>query len=83
MTCMRDPVERIMSMYNFFKTQLFYFRPGNPDVDFYLWYINKDVLRPMLTPKQYFMINLSKFMVEMVGTSRCGRSVSKAIADER
>lgn len=53
MTCMRDPVKRMMSMYNFFKTQLFYFRPGTPDVDFYLWYINKDVLRPMLASKQY------------------------------
>ena len=26
----------------------------------------------MLTPKQYFMINLSKFMVEMVGTCVLG-----------
>lgn len=52
-TCMRDPIKRIMSMYNFFKTQLFYMRPDSSDVDFYLWYINKDVLRPMLITKQY------------------------------
>lgn len=52
-TCLRDPVKRMMSMYNFFKTQLFYMRPDSPDVDFYLWYVNKDVLRPMLITKQY------------------------------
>ena len=52
-TCLRDPVNRMMSMYNFFKTQLFYMRPDSPDVDFYLWYVNKDVLRPMLITKQY------------------------------
>lgn len=52
-TCLRDPVSRVMSMYNFFKTQLLYLNPKSPDVDFYLWYTNKDVIRPMPTVKQY------------------------------
>jgi len=52
-TCMRDPVSRMMSMYNFFKTQMLYFNPAIGDIDFYLWFINKDIIRPMLVVKQY------------------------------
>jgi len=33
-TCLRDPVDRLMSMYNFFKTQLKYMDPDQTDVDF-------------------------------------------------
>ena len=53
LTCVRDPISRIMSMYNFYRTQLFYLNPDSPDVDFYLWFINKDVIRPMPVTKQY------------------------------
>lgn len=52
-TCLRDPIDRMMSMYNFFKTQLKYMDPDQTDVDFYLWFINKDVMRPMRFTKQY------------------------------
>jgi hypothetical protein len=52
-TCLRDPIERMMSMYNFFKTQLFHINKNSLDVDFYLWYTNKDVIRPMPAVKQY------------------------------
>lgn len=52
-TCVREPISRIMSMYNFYRTQLFYLNPDANDIDFYLWFINKDVLRPMPVTKQY------------------------------
>lgn len=52
-TCLRDPIERMMSMYNFYKTQLHYMNPDVGDIDFYLWFINKDVIRPMNVTKQY------------------------------
>jgi len=53
MTCLRDPIDRMMSMYNFFKTQLLYLNPNCGDIDFYFWFINKDIVRPMLVVKQY------------------------------
>jgi len=53
MTCLRDPIDRMMSMYNFYKTQLLYMYPNSGDVDFYLWFINKDVIRPFQGLKQY------------------------------
>ena len=43
----------MMSMYNFYRTQMFYMNPDSPDIDFYLWFINKDVIRPMFVVKQY------------------------------
>jgi hypothetical protein len=53
-TCVRDPIERMMSMYNFYKTQLAYMNPDvNGDIDFYTWFINKDVIRPMAITTQY------------------------------
>ena len=52
-TCVRDPISRIMSMYNFYRTQILYMNPDSPDIDFYMWFINKDVLRPMPVTKQY------------------------------
>ena len=53
MTCLRNPISRIMSMYNFYRTQILYMNPDSPDIDFYLWFINKDVIRPMQVTKQY------------------------------
>ncbi len=52
-TCLRHPISRIMSMYNFYRTQLFYLNPDSNDIDFYLWFINKDVIRPMFVSKQF------------------------------
>ena len=52
-TCLRNPISRMMSMYNFYRTQMFYMNPDSPDIDFYLWFINKDVIRPMFVVKQY------------------------------
>lgn len=47
-TALRDPVERIMSQYNFVRSQLHYMNPQNPtELDFYTWFINKDQFRPM------------------------------------
>ncbi|MDA9302388.1 sulfotransferase family 2 domain-containing protein [bacterium] len=47
-TALRDPVERIMSQYNFVRSQLHYMNPDNPtELDFYTWFINKDHFRPM------------------------------------
>ena len=53
MTCLRDPIDRMMSIYNFYKTQLFYLKPNSSDLDFYVWFINKDVMRPFQSLKQY------------------------------
>ena len=47
-TALRNPVERIMSQYNFTLTQLTYMNPNNQvGLDFYTWFINKDQMRPM------------------------------------
>ena len=40
-------------MYNFYRTQMLYMNPDSPDIDFYMWFINKDILRPMPVTKQY------------------------------
>jgi hypothetical protein len=45
-TALRDPIERLMSQYNFVKTQLTYMN-GSVELDFYTWFINKDQMRPM------------------------------------
>jgi hypothetical protein len=52
-TTLRDPVERLISQYNFFNTQLKYMFPDTNPVDFKLWFINKDIIRPMIFAKQY------------------------------
>ena len=47
-TAVRDPRERIISQYNFVRSQLRYMNPQNPtELDFYTWFINKEVIRPM------------------------------------
>jgi hypothetical protein len=53
-TALRDPVERIMSSYNFIKTQAKYMNSHfTGDLDFLLWYANRDVMRPMPHLHQY------------------------------
>ena len=53
-TSLRDPAERVMSQYNFWKTQVKYMRPEfNGNMDFYVWFTNKDIIRPMRHVKQY------------------------------
>ncbi len=54
---MRDPRDRIMSSYNFIKTQAKYINPSfTGELDFLLWFANKDIIRPMphLHQYQYF-----------------------------
>ena len=52
-TTIRDPIDRVMSQYNFFNTQLKHmFSHLNP-VEFDVWFINKDIMRPMIFAKQY------------------------------
>ena len=64
---MRDPKERIMSSYNFIKTQAKYINPSfTGDLDFLLWFANKDIIRPMphLHQYQYFYkkhVNMMSF----------------------
>lgn len=57
-TALRDPVDRLMSQYNFVKTQLYYMN-GSVELDFYSWFINRDQFRPMAHLTMYDHLNMA------------------------
>ena len=78
-TALRDPVERIMSSYNFIKTQAKYMNSNfTGDLDFLLWYANRDVMRPMPHLHQYQYV--FKQHVSMVQFYKTGAIMDDEVA---
>jgi hypothetical protein len=52
-TCLRDPIQRMLSAYNYYILELFTLWNQKGYIDFYTWFINKDRLLPNETNYQY------------------------------
>jgi len=52
-TCLRDPIQRMLSAYNYYILELFTLWNQKGYIDFYTWFVNKDRLLPSRANYQY------------------------------